>query len=243
MRSSLKERRRKRRVLMGVLIVGGFVFILAALAGLSWLPLFRVTTIAVSGEKTISAQAVEATTKERLRGGYLGIFSKSNILLYPHDAIEETLLKEFPMFEGVEVGFASLHAVAVSVEERTPTALWCGETVASSSTCYLLDKNGIIYAPAVVYSGDAYQRYFGRALGEELPRQFLSSSEFRTLFAFAQAVEQKTNLHTESMYIDEAGDAHLTLSNLFTLIFPAGANMGEVLPSTILVLLRVTKNF
>jgi hypothetical protein len=31
------------------------------------------------------------------------------------------------------------------------------------------------------------------------------------------------------MYIDEAGDAHLTLSNLFTLIFPAGANMGEVL--------------
>ncbi len=227
--SKLRVRRRKRRVVYVALWCGALIIFLAILCGLSWLPFLRIKTITIDGEKTVQSEIVERSVHEHITGGYLYVFAKSNIFLYPRRAIEHDLLQQFPAFATVSIRASTFTSLAVSVTERSPAALWCGATVASSSgACYLIDKDGVIYAPAVVYSDDVYQRYFGGA-GESLPRQFLPAETFHSLTTLLATIAKDQSLTLSTIYIDEAGDVHATFTNGFELQFAASADAGDVL--------------
>jgi hypothetical protein len=217
------------------LAVGSVVLVIAGIIGATWLPFMQITAVDLSGVKTIPKEKVTDFVKNELNGTYGFVIPKKNVFLYPKQSIEAKLLQQFATLADVDVHAQNFHMLVVVATERQPAALWCGDSTASSSSCYLLDKDGIIYAPAVVYSGDAYQRYYGLpaqaglAKDGPLPRQFMRADTFHSLSGLVDSLAQKTHLASRSITIDEGDDVHLALSGDVTLIFSLGASSADVL--------------
>lgn len=227
--SRLRQRRRRRHWLLLGAGFAGAALLIALLVGLTWLPFLRIKTVEVSGEKTVTPANIERVARGDLAGGYAHLFAKSNIFLYPRSAIEHDLLAQFPMLASASVHAKTFSALQIDVVERQPAALWCGEAAATSSSCYLLDSSGIVYAPAVVYSGDAYQRYYGGAQDAALPWQFLPPQQFRSLIALVTALAQMGHLAPQAISVDASGDVRLACTSGFTLLFSLSDNAGDVL--------------
>lgn len=227
--SKLRVRRRKRRLVYVGLGFGALGIFIAILCGLSWLPFLRIKAVTVDGEKTVMREHIERVAYSNIAGGYLHVFAKSNVFLYPRHAIERELVAQYPTLSTVKVKAATFTSLAITVTERSPAALWCGTSVASSTgACYLVDKDGIVYAPAVIYSDNVYQRYFGGATGA-LPWQYLPAETFRSLSILLATVAQKQSLVLDTIYINEVGDVHATFTNGFTLLFASNAKAGDIL--------------
>ncbi len=227
-RSGLRERRLRRKRILLSLFAALIVLSVALVVGLTWIPFIRIHAIEVSGQKSVEKEDVLRVVEAELAGGYLYLFAKSNIFLYPKTAIRQAVLHTFPTFSKVTVSALSFQMLGVSVVERQPVALWCGESIASSTSCYLVDEAGIVFAPAVVYSGDAYQKYFGVLKGESLPRQFLDATQFHALSGLADALGQKLGLRVLDVVVDDAGDVRIVFENTFALILPLSANQGDI---------------
>lgn len=228
--SRFKARRRKRRALWvaGVcmsllLVVGGSVL----LARASFL---RITTVSVSGASVVSPDTIQTLVQQNIAGNYLFIYPRATILLYPKNTIVRGLLTQFPTLKRVEVKAGppagGFHTLDVVVEERQPVALWC--TDASSSACFLLDENGLVYAPAPSYSGDAYKKYLGGA-SSTLPWQYLTQEEFRSLSALVNAIAKKESTETvTSITVDPNNDVHLMFRSGFELLFALHDDTGKI---------------
>jgi cell division septal protein FtsQ len=123
----------------------------------------------------------------------------------------------------------SFQTLAVKVVERLPVALWCGLDPGSpGSSCFLLDKEGVVFAPAVIYSGDAYQKYYGAVTGGSLPQQYISGSQFRSLSDMVEALQKKQGIRIQTISVSKDGDARLQFENGFTLVITMSANNGDV---------------
>jgi len=223
---NLRERRlRRRRILVGLAALL-LLLVFGLLAGATWLPFVRIHAVTVEGHKMVSSEAVERLVWEEIRGGYAFVFAKSNIFLYPKRAIRQELLKRFPTLREARVRADTFQSLSVTLVERQPVALWCGLS-ASSSGCSLMDEAGVVFAPAVMYSGDAYQKYYGPVTGEVLPQQFLDTAQFRALWALLDAIEKKQNLRAQTVEVVD-GDVQVQFSNAFVLMMPLSLNNGEL---------------
>ena len=227
-KSNLRLRRRKRRVIVsGILSI--FVLLVFLIAvGVTWLPFIRIQAVKVSGEKTIPESEITRVAEAELMGGYLHLFAKNNIFLYPRTDIRRALLTKLPTLADVGVQASNFQTVSVVVTERQPAALWCGEVLASSSSCFLIDQVGLVFAPAVVYSGDAYQKFYGQTNGDILPQQYLDQEKFRSLSALTDAIQKKQHVRVRAIAVDVAGDVRVVFDSGFALIFSLSANNGDV---------------
>ena len=227
--SRLRARKRKQRLF--VFGGGAFVFflILGLLVWLSWASFLRIATVTVTGTRTVDPKAIEADIQKELSGKYFYIFSKRNIFLYPKQKIAGDVLSTFTTLKSIDVHADNFHTLAVSVVERTPSALWCGERQASSSSCLLLDDTGLAYGASAEYSGNAYRRYYGAIATSSMPKQFLTSEQFHSLSALGDALAKKTTtLSIMSVTVDSVGDVHMEFTNNFVLLFALSADTGDI---------------
>ena len=226
--SKLKARRRRRRVVLLVVACFLFILLVGGLVGLSWLPMFRIHTVEVTGASSVGSSVIESMVEERLLGTYWGVFPRSNIFFYPKSTIEKELLASFPVFNSVEVRRSNLETINVTVVERTTTALWCGESVVAASACFLLDDNGVAYAPAADFSGRVYLSYYGPVSGTNV-KQFITHEEFQALSALVPALEKAAPGETLSRVEVEGADVHITFESGFTLMYSLEDNSADVL--------------
>jgi len=122
---------------------------------ISYLPQFSVQSISVKGAKEVSAELLHSYTESKLYGDTHPFLSPINIFLYPRAALEEAVRAYFPRIKSVRISRDSLLATAlvVEVEEREMYARWCMDehsdfTAEAVESCYLLDTDGLIFAPA-----------------------------------------------------------------------------------------------
>lgn len=143
-RVRLATRRRRARV------VGAVIACLVAVGGvfgasfLSYHERFVINDINVVGTQALSAAAVESAFGSQVNDGVRHFFARSNIFFYPYSELQQKLLEQFPLMQAVSFSRASMlsQAITISVHEREPKYLWC------SSTCYFMDAQGFIFAPA-----------------------------------------------------------------------------------------------
>lgn len=228
-KSNLHKRRRRRRIIAASIVAGFLLAVLGVVVGVTWLPFLRIHSVHVTGQKTVSGADVMQSAEAELSGGYLHLFAKSNIFLYPKGFIHDKLLQQFPILESVQVHAESFQTLGITVIEREPSALWCGVAVASTSGCYLMDKAGIVYAPAVVYSGDAYQKYYGAVDGDSVPQQYLSKESFGVLSELINVIQKKVSAHIQSVSVNSDEDVRLQFDSGFTLIFTLQAKAVDIL--------------
>ncbi len=227
--SKVRARRRRWQGIVAGIIALGVLALFGAAVWLSYAPFLRVDRVVVSGLRTTEPAALEALVRERLEGAYGHIFSKNNILLYPRQDIVAAVAAAYPQLRHVAVHAQDFSTLAVVVVEREPVALWCPSTSLGQVTCYFMDEDGIVYAPAPRISAPEFVAYRGAATAAGLPRQYLNTEDFHALSAFAGAVaQQEPAERVVGVSVDDVRDVRLEFDSGFVLIFPLGEPGGDV---------------
>lgn len=203
-------------------VVAGLFLLIAMLAAGSRLPILRITAVEVEGARAVDPAAVEQFIWKTLAGSYFYLFSKQAALLYPKQTLVNGLLAEIPAIEVVTIATQNRKTLVVSIIERQPAALWCGESIASSSPCFFIDQNGFVYAPAPEYSGDAYKKYYGALVvaGTAPAGQFLPRDAFRSLTALVSTLQKQIPLMLSYISIEKNKDVRMVFAGGFTLLVP-----------------------
>lgn len=234
--SKLRARRRRRRVF----IVGACVLLFLALCGgvvyLTWAPFFRLTTVVVEGVTPAQVAEVEHVVRGQIAGGYMGVFAKNNMLLYPKDEVVQALTKDFPTLKDIVVRTSDRHTLLVSAVERQPSAVWCGAAPSTVENCLFLDETGLAYAASLDYTGVGYRKYFGRLSTSTQPEEYLSPQSFHALDVFVDTLEKKvSSTSLQYVFVDENNDVHVVYKNGFELRFELSADTANVLEKLQLV--------
>lgn len=226
---SLKERRRRARTILGGLaafvLVGLFVGVVVLLNRSELL----ISTIRVSEMVYTREDLVQHTVSGMLSGRYLGVVPRANALLYPREAIEQSLEEVFPAIRDVTLRRAGFTELNVIVTERTPDARWCSDA-ASTSRCFLLDESGLVFARA---EGGAVPplQFFG-LLGEHPLGEVYAPEFYTKLRALVENLELATGREVLSVRLDEVNDVFVALSGGGELRFTT-KNLGPELTDAV----------
>lgn len=141
-----------------------FLFFVAG-GGVSQNDKWRIENIEVVGAKAVSPEAIRDAVKEELLGNYFFVYARENIYLYPRQEIERGLLDIFPRLARVSVIRTDVHSILVTVSERKPYALWCGENFLVPRElfdCWFIDSMGFVFDKAPVFSNGVYMEMYGK---------------------------------------------------------------------------------
>lgn len=167
----LKRKRRRKLFLYGTVFFA-FVLLVSLISYLSYRSSIRISKIELSGGVLVTQADVESKALSYMRGSYIWLFPKNNILWYPKESLKNYLKDTFKRIDTIYIERKNLKTLTIAITERKPVANWCeggpGEvssesvgTEASTPKCYFLDQNGTIFTKAPYFSGDAYFKYYG----------------------------------------------------------------------------------
>ena len=229
--SRLKEQRRKRRAIVIYFSIFLLLAGITAVVLVIRLPSLRISAIDATGSETIATSTIAEFAWHDLSGDYWFVIPKDSILFYPRQQLQADTLAAFAPLQSALVRSDSFTKISVTVAERHPSALWCGDASAAVSAtsspqtpCLLLDQSGVAYAPAPQFSAPIYMTYYGNLPegGAELPVQFLTPSEFSSLSSLVGALAQKANAGgVVSVAVDDSDDVALRFADGFLLKFSA----------------------
>lgn len=156
----LKTRRRNQRIYTAALCLLAGIGMIGILGASTHIQQLAVSDVTVRGARQLVPESLVNVVKTRLTSERFELFSRTNIFLYPKRTIEADLAQEFPRIKTVRVARESLlaSALVVAVEERSPYASWCKE-----SMCYVLDSRGFIFAERTESPEREYTFYGGLA--------------------------------------------------------------------------------
>lgn len=148
-KSKVAQQRVKKKALIGAVAFTVLVSFFGAVSWASFLDVFAVQSIAVSGTQEVRERAIESELLLATASARLGLFSQQNMLLYPREILEQQLLETYPRLHSVTIDKQlAQHAVHVTVEERQIWARWCELSASGEDVCYHVDSGGFIFEPA-----------------------------------------------------------------------------------------------
>ena len=236
--SRLAQRRRK----IFFIKLGFFAFLLiAAVGGVAFALRSDRITIArtyVEGNSAISTEELQAIVRDKIRGSYFFVIPKNNILFYPRNDIQAAIAAAYPRLERVEVAKRDLTGVTVSVAEKHPFALWCGESYSSEDAgrCYFLDKSGFVFAKAPDFSGMVFMRYYGGGLGAEPVGKVLLADGGFPSFQFFLETLKREGLTVAAVFFKEGGLTEGYFENGGKIIFNRSQDLTRVIENLKLLL-------
>ncbi|MGC9605610.1 MAG: hypothetical protein ABSF56_02545 [Minisyncoccia bacterium] len=217
------ERRRRRVVLGYAAAITAAVSFLFVSSRLSFLPALSIETVEVYGADASITPAMETAAYGAIQGSYLGLFSKSNALIYPGSAVAAAVASLSPKVETVSVELSGMRSLAVSVSEKAPAAVVCADlpnwdengALLPESGCYFADEDGLIFDQAPEDAGDLYNRYYvpGLSGSDRVIGLFATSTaEFKSLQGFMDSVKA-AGIRTEAMLMEDGGEYELYAHN------------------------------
>lgn len=151
----------------------------------------NIVDINIKGNSAIATKALMGFAEEKISGNYVFVFPKSSIFLYPREDLQAILLNTFKEIKDVSISFESLQSISINIEERKPYALYCGNQISTTTDCYFLDEDALIYTKAPDFSGNVYLRYFGELIGDEfVGEQFMEINDFHELNFFLSSLSE-----------------------------------------------------
>jgi hypothetical protein len=220
-----KQRRVQRLKIMAVVFVIILSIFLLSLA--SKVEGFKIKYIEITGNDTLSTQEVEEMILKDLKGNYLKLFSRANILIYPKDRIYNDLKDNFKRIKEVEIKFDDLESIRVNIKEREPQAVWCRE----EEDCYFLDNTGYIFDKAPLFSGNVYFKYYGNLEEDKktiLGKMFLNEDQFEKNSWLLNKLEDD-NLSLKQLVVLENGDYEIWFAGEGKIIFNPSQDFEELL--------------
>jgi hypothetical protein len=213
-----------------VVLIAGTVVVIVGIIFLIRLPKVQVKTIDVQGTNVAYPGDVSAFVQMQLQGNKLFVLPRSSIFLVPTHTLEKEIKAAFPRFQTVTVTRKNFSTLLVNVTEYQGVYLWCADT----SDCYFMDQNGMVFAPAPYFSGDAYPKIFIGTL-QTLPFQALTPVQISSVSVLVDHLTALGITPSEFHYIsDRELDVYFVHnSQQATLMIDPTMNIDDVL--TVLV--------
>lgn len=234
-RETLRARRKRARFFIILLVAPLLVLIGYAVSFASYLPRFAIERVDVEGTHSLRPKLLEAYVATKLWDGSPEFFSESNFFFYPRGEIEKAVQEFFPRVERVHISRVSMlgNAVTISIEERKPFARWCKE----STSCYAIDRSGVIFAPASTTAAFETPYVFEGALtgeGSPLAQAYLPG-RFPAVVALLERLGQ-ASFSANRITITGDQDFSILLEEGFPLKVSFGTDVGTVVKNLELVL-------
>ncbi|MBP6926301.1 MAG: hypothetical protein KBB70_01215 [Candidatus Pacebacteria bacterium] len=166
----LAKRRKAHAKAKRILAFAVLVIVVAALGYFIYADRFQIRGVVVSGTQAVQGGDVVAAADGIISGKSLYVFPKRNIFLYSKKSLEAELGQYFPRLDTINIQIENKE-LAISVTERDPAYLWCGESIPATrqasfeSICYFVDGTGYIFSLAPQFSDSVYMRIY-TSLGE-----------------------------------------------------------------------------
>ncbi len=229
--TKLAARRRKRALFLSLFLFFGMGIIVGGASLLSQFNPLLIDHIILEGNNRVTQQMAENIVLDKVSGNYGYLFSKRNTFIYPKDSIRDSMLA-IPLIESAHVSRRGLKAVVVSVTEREVEAKWCAGDALDTSNCFLMDGNGLVFAPVdtmcsevfCVSRGDQPAAsttrtgfvYRGLIDGEPVGQRYLAEDDFRKLQFFIRQIEGLSVAPKEAVF---------TNTGYVTLVLEAGGKL------------------
>lgn len=158
----LKKRylaKKRKRVLFLCIII----FLLSSSIVVTHLNMFKIKTVLTEGFKIENEKDAHERVIELLNGSYFFLYPKNNIFIYPKDTIISQVQKVYPRLEDITIHRNSFSKITLSVKERVPVYLWCGNdyTISIDQTnCYFTDATGYVFSQAPKFSAPVYFTFY-----------------------------------------------------------------------------------
>ncbi len=227
--ASLRRRKRRRiflRIFLVIILLGLFVWGLSFLSGISQLTIHEVT---VKNNAATDASELKTLVLNHLTGKYWKLFARNNIILYPKNAITKDILGHDSIIEKVTLELKQLHTLELTIQERTPTALWCKSTMHTEGTeptfdispdCYFMDDAGFIFATAPTFSGNLYFRYYGLiTIDDPIGQTYAIDPPLPHMAALMNQLKQQNNFKVTGLFARGNGEYELHLEHNGSIIF------------------------
>ena len=218
-REFYKKKIKKRRFQL-ILLAIGFLALVSVLVYVSRKERFLITDVVVLGENVIDKDELRQKAEDLLAKHYLWLFPRSNILTYPRGEIRQSLLKAFPRLKSLDLNLDQDRRLEITVFERVPFALYCNGISDSPiislkdqvKDCFFIDKEGLIFALAPLFSSGVYFIYLTETLLENpIGQRFVTLEEFNALQRF---ITNLVSLNiTPSAFLIKTDEYRLILSN------------------------------
>ena len=227
--SRLRERRRKARLYKRTCIVLAVLLIVGGGIGILYIPALRIHAVEVVGTQTVDKGAVEAEIWSSISGKKFKLLPKDNAFIYNDSEITSALLSAFPKIKEVRLTLQSFQKLEATVLERTPVALWCGESVQSQVPCDFLDSTGVLYEKAPDFSGSAYIKWYAEApRGSALGSHILDSLVFAWVNPLVLSLSGE-GLEPHAVEVTKDRDVRVLCAGDFTLLFALNQKPEDVL--------------
>lgn len=126
-------------------------------------PFLMIEKVEINGIKKLGQAEVSAVAESVYRGRYLGIFPRTNFLLFPKNKLSKTLADNFKRIRSVEVERKFPDSALVRIKERESLLLWCD----MSRECFIIDENGYAYQRVKLDSKEVLENELMKIIGQE----------------------------------------------------------------------------
>jgi len=193
-KNRFKDQKREAFLRSSGLISLLFLVVLISLIYVSRIERFLIDEVKAEGNSVTSSAEIEEIANENLSGLYFKMFPKRNFLIYPKGKIEDDLRKEFRRIKTIDLTVSEFKKLNISVAERRPDSLWCGEIFEESLSgeCFFVDSEGLIYSKAPNFTGNVFLRNYGKVDDPLNPigGEFLPLSKYQSLKFLLNVLEQ-----------------------------------------------------
>lgn len=169
----------RKSPLKKIAIIGSIVLVCFGVGYAVRSPKLQITTVTVEGAEVLDAEEIKISVMDMLSGKALWIFPRTSTLLVQTETLEKKLSHAFSRIQSVTVKRDNAQGLVVQIQEYKGVFLWC-ET---KETCFFMDKNGIVYSDAPIFSGTAYPKIFSGAPKGTLPFSGLSPENLTLITA------------------------------------------------------------
>jgi cell division septal protein FtsQ len=196
--SQMRARRRRLFLIRFYIILFFLLVIILGLAIFSGHKNITVQTIIVSGNAAVQSDEVLKIANRDMAGRYWYLFAKNNSLIFPRAQIKKDLLKEIKTIKDVNISWSNWQEIDISIMERRPQAVWCGNDIKLPTDCFFIDKVGYIYSQAPVFSGTMFIKNYGlpatiknASSTDFLGQYYLSREIYTQIYNLIQILDQK----------------------------------------------------
>jgi cell division septal protein FtsQ len=213
-----RENKRSTLILAGGIVGVCVLFVLTLY--IIQLDALRIRHVYIDSDGALTNDELLSSVTATLESTHAFVIPNNSWLFTPHALIAENLQKAFPRINTVRVQRTNSTDITISVEERRPDALWCGDVVPTLvresietqehaadeawGTCYLMDRNAYIYARAPLYTGNIYTRYYGSLdHAEPIGQPLVPVEEFLAWQSLAETMHEGEHVPVAILFTDE----------------------------------------
>jgi len=146
---------------LAIVAVFAFVFLLSKI---TYINSFKIKDFVINGVGEEVALPIRKQVGEILNGSYLGLFSKANTFLYPHDSLVANIQSSLPQIQSLKISRNGLSGLKIDIVPKNPSATVCtslpefgdDHSLKIGDNCYLVDWSGQIFATGGLASGNIY---------------------------------------------------------------------------------------